>query len=160
MLHNSVVPDVSHESFSQSTHTPGMGQPLRRVIRKLRTDQMASITHTLSESGAAHSGKRSISTRKKVPSSVITSFDGKSAITNPPSPATSTSPIASSPSRGSIPPSTPGNLPIVNHLSTVIVPPVVELRRSLLCNRIFGDHSLYVSLGGSQVYPNTLFRAH
>lgn len=80
------------------------------MIKKLRTDQMAPITHTLSESGSAHTRKRSMSARKKVPSSVITSFEGKSSITNPPSPATSTSSIASSPSRGSIPPSTPGSV--------------------------------------------------
>jgi serine/threonine-protein kinase RIM15 len=80
------------------------------VIRKLRTDQMAPITHTLSESGAAHARKRSISAKKKVPSSLVTSFEGRSSITNPPSPATSTSSIASSPSRGSIPPSTPGSV--------------------------------------------------
>ncbi|KAH9966049.1 hypothetical protein BC827DRAFT_1181717 [Russula dissimulans] len=79
------------------------------MIRKLRTDQMAPITHTLSESGAAHTRKRSMSTKKKVPSSVVTSFEGKSS-TNPPSPATSTSSIASSPSRGSVPPSTPGSV--------------------------------------------------
>ncbi|KAI0251301.1 hypothetical protein BJV78DRAFT_1212358 [Lactifluus subvellereus] len=89
---------------------PVLKQANDDVIRKLRTDQMAPITHTLSESGSAHTRKRSMSTRKKVPSSVITSFDGKSAITNPPSPATSTSSIASSPSRGSIPPSTPGSI--------------------------------------------------
>jgi serine/threonine-protein kinase RIM15 len=89
---------------------PVLKQANDDVIRKLRTDQMAPITHTLSESGAVHSRKRSMSTRKKVPSSVTTSFDGKSAITNPPSPATSTSSIASSPSRSSIPPSTPGSV--------------------------------------------------
>ncbi|KAI9512254.1 hypothetical protein F5148DRAFT_1273870 [Russula earlei] len=80
------------------------------MIRKMRTDQMAPITHTLSESGAAHTRKRSMSVRKKVPSSVVTSFEGKSSITNPPSPATSTSSMASSPSRGSVPPSTPGSV--------------------------------------------------
>ncbi|KAI0304205.1 hypothetical protein BC826DRAFT_982051 [Russula brevipes] len=80
------------------------------MIRKLRTDQMAPITHTLSESGVAHTRKRSMSAKKKVPSSVVTSFEGKSSITNPPSPATSTSSIASSPSRGSLPPSTPGSV--------------------------------------------------
>lgn len=89
---------------------PVLKQANDDVIRKLRTDQMAPITHTLSESGAAHTRKRSMSTRKKVPTSVITSFEGKSAITNPPSPATSTSSIASSPSRGSVPPSTPGSI--------------------------------------------------
>ena len=89
---------------------PVLKQANDDVIRKLRTDQMAPITHTLSESGGAHSRKRSMSTRKKVPSSVVTSFEGKSAITNPPSPATSTSSVASSPSRGSVPPSTPGSI--------------------------------------------------
>ncbi len=80
------------------------------MIRKLRTDQMAPITHTLSESGGAHTRKRSMSVKKKVPSSVVTSFEGKPSITNPPSPATSCSSIASSPSRGSVPPSTPGSV--------------------------------------------------
>ncbi|KAH9045510.1 hypothetical protein EDB85DRAFT_2167702 [Lactarius pseudohatsudake] len=89
---------------------PVLKQANDDVIRKLRTDQMAPITHTLSESGGVHTRNRSMSTKKKVPSSVVTSFDGKSAMTNPPSPATSTSSIASSPSRGSVPPSTPGSV--------------------------------------------------
>ncbi|KAI9448137.1 hypothetical protein H4582DRAFT_1802206 [Lactarius indigo] len=93
---------------------PVLKQANDDVIRKLRTDQMAPITHTLSESGGVHTRKRSMSTKKKVPSSVVTSFDGKSAMTNPPSPATSTSSIASSPSRGSVPPSTPGS--VASHL--------------------------------------------
>ncbi|KAH8999215.1 hypothetical protein EDB92DRAFT_941458 [Lactarius akahatsu] len=89
---------------------PVLKQANDDVIRKLRTDQMAPITHTLSESGGVHTRNRSMSTKKKVPSSVVTSFDGKSAMTSPPSPATSTSSIASSPSRGSVPPSTPGSV--------------------------------------------------
>ncbi|KAI0307263.1 hypothetical protein B0F90DRAFT_1622303 [Multifurca ochricompacta] len=89
---------------------PVLKQANDDVIRKLRTDQMAPITHTLSESGVGHTRKRSMSAKKKVPSSVVTSFDAKSTITNPPSPATSTSSIASSPSRGSVPPSTPGSV--------------------------------------------------
>ncbi|KAI0068805.1 hypothetical protein BV25DRAFT_1791490 [Artomyces pyxidatus] len=88
---------------------PVLKQANDDMIRKLRTDQMAPITHTLSESNA-HSRKRSLSARKKAPSSVVTSFDSKSTTTNPPSPATSTSSIASSPSRGSLPPSTPGSV--------------------------------------------------
>lgn len=92
---------------------PVLKQANDDVIRKLRTDQMAPITHTLSDPAAtshSHTRKRSISTRnKKAPSNVVTSFDGK-PITSPPSPATSTSSIASSPSRGSIPPSTPGSV--------------------------------------------------
>lgn len=89
---------------------PVLKQANDDVIRKLRTDQMAPITHTLSDPAASsHTRKRSVSTRnKKAPSNVVTTFDGK-PITNPPSPATSTSSIASSPSRGSIPPSTPGS---------------------------------------------------
>ena len=93
---------------------PVLKQANDDVIRKLRTDQMAPITHTLSESGGVHTRNRSMSTKRKVPSSVVTSFDGKSAMTNPPSPATSTSSMASSPSRGSVPPSTPGS--VVGHI--------------------------------------------
>ncbi|TFY83938.1 hypothetical protein EWM64_g55 [Hericium alpestre] len=94
---------------------PVLKQANDDMIRKLRTDQMAPISHTLSEPTASHTRKRSISTRqKRTPTNVVTSFDSKSATTNPPSPATSTSSIASSPSRGSIPPSTPGSA--VSHI--------------------------------------------
>lgn len=95
-------------------NVPVLKQANDDVIRKLRTDQMAPITHTLSDPQATHSHtrKRSVSTRNKkaTPSAVVTSFnEGGKPITGPPSPATSTSSIASSPSRGSIPPSTPGS---------------------------------------------------
>ncbi|KAJ8523495.1 hypothetical protein ONZ45_g123 [Pleurotus djamor] len=79
------------------------------VIRKLKTDQMAPLTHTLSEPGM-HTRKRSVSQRFKKPPSVVTTSDNKVISPNPPSPATSTSSIASSPSRASITPSTPGSL--------------------------------------------------
>ncbi|KAI0030720.1 hypothetical protein K488DRAFT_53668 [Vararia minispora EC-137] len=92
---------------------PVLKQANDEVIRKLRTDQMAPITHTLSDSTVqAHARKRSTSTRKRAPANVVTALDGQSvgagkpALTSPPSPATSTSSIASSPSRG---PSTPGS---------------------------------------------------
>jgi hypothetical protein len=72
---------------------------------------MAPLTHSLSEPSAAsaHNRRRSISHRIKKPPSVVTSFDPKTIPTNPPSPATSTSSIASSPSRGTLPPSTPAS---------------------------------------------------
>ncbi|KAJ7684022.1 hypothetical protein B0H17DRAFT_1073288 [Mycena rosella] len=81
------------------------------VIRKLKTDQMAPLTHTLSEPAGPgfHSRKRSVSHRFKKPPSVVTTIDPKAMATNPPSPATSNSSIASSPSRTSLPPSTPGS---------------------------------------------------
>ncbi|EIN10300.1 hypothetical protein PUNSTDRAFT_50963 [Punctularia strigosozonata HHB-11173 SS5] len=87
---------------------PVLKQANDEVIRKLRTDQMAPIAHALSES-SAHSRRRSISHRVKKPPSVVTTFDPKSMPPNPPSPATSTSSVASSPSRASLPPSTPGS---------------------------------------------------
>ncbi len=80
------------------------------VIRKLKTDQMTPISHAFSEPGTAHQRKRSISQRLKKPPSVVTNIDPKFTANNPPSPATSTSSIASSPSQGSYPPMTPGGL--------------------------------------------------
>jgi len=99
--------DDDFGSFSFK-NLPVLKQANDDVIRKLRTDQLAPITHTLSEPVSLHSRRRSISNRVKKPSSVITTTDIpiKSSTTNPPSPATSTSSIASSPSRG---PPTPGS---------------------------------------------------
>ncbi|KAJ7765031.1 hypothetical protein DFH07DRAFT_811194 [Mycena maculata] len=89
---------------------PVLKQANDDVIRKLKTDQMTPLTHALSEpTGLQHSRKRSVSHRFKKPPSVVTTIDPKAMATNPPSPATSTSSIASSPSRTSLPPSTPGS---------------------------------------------------
>lgn len=88
---------------------PVLKQANDDVIRKLKTEQMAPLTHTLSEPAGVHSRKRSVSHRFKKPPSVVTTIDPKTMSTNPPSPATSTSSIASSPSRTSLPPSTPGS---------------------------------------------------
>ena len=80
---------------------PVLKQANDEVIRKLKTDQMAPISQTLVDTGA-HNRRRSLSQRmKKPPGNVITSNidTGKGSPTNPPSPATSTSSIASSPSR-------------------------------------------------------------
>jgi serine/threonine-protein kinase RIM15 len=83
------------------------------VIRKLKTDQMAPLTRALSESAGFHQRRRSLSQRVKKPPSVVTSVDPNKILpTNPPSPATSTSSIASSPSRTSLPPPTPGGISI------------------------------------------------
>ncbi|KAJ7929935.1 hypothetical protein B0H13DRAFT_1962539 [Mycena leptocephala] len=88
---------------------PVLKQANDDVIRKLKTDQMTPLTHALSEPAGFHSRKRSVSHRFKKPPSVVTTIDPKAMATNPPSPATSNSSIASSPSRTSLPPSTPGS---------------------------------------------------
>ena len=80
---------------------PVLKQANDEVIRKLKTDQMTPIPHSLVE-GGVHNRRRSLSQRmKKTPGNVVTtSIDtAKGSPTNPPSPATSTSSIASSPSR-------------------------------------------------------------
>ena len=88
---------------------PVLKQANDDVIRKLKTDQMAPMTHALTEPVEFHHRrKRSMSQRmKKPPPSVVTSIEGR-PLQGPPSPATSTSSIASSPSRTSLPPPTPG----------------------------------------------------
>lgn len=79
------------------------------VIRKLKTDQMAPLTQALSETSSyRHHRKRSMSQRIKKPPSVVTTVEPGRMPAGPPSPATSTSSIASSPSRTSLPPPTPG----------------------------------------------------
>ncbi|KDR83874.1 hypothetical protein GALMADRAFT_110858 [Galerina marginata CBS 339.88] len=78
------------------------------VIRKLKTDQMTPITHALTEPANFHQRKRSVSQRIKKPPSVVTTMEPRMPA-GPPSPATSTSSIASSPSRTSLPPPTPGS---------------------------------------------------
>lgn len=104
---NSTPSDDDFGSFSFK-NLPVLKQANDDVIRKLRTDQLAPLTHTLSEPTTLHSRRKSISNRIKKPSSVITTMENpsKPSTTNPPSPATSTSSIASSPSRG---PPTPGS---------------------------------------------------
>ena len=80
---------------------PVLKQANDEVIRKFKTDQMAPLTQGLVETGAQNR-RRSLSQRmKKPPGNVVTSnIDiSKGSPTNPPSPATSTSSIASSPSR-------------------------------------------------------------
>jgi serine/threonine-protein kinase RIM15 len=88
---------------------PVLKQANDDVIRKLKTDQLAPLPNALAEPIGFHSRKHSISQRHKKPPSVVTTMDTKTMSTNPPSPSTSASSMASSPSRSSVPPSTPGS---------------------------------------------------
>ncbi|KAF7332017.1 Serine/threonine protein [Mycena kentingensis (nom. inval.)] len=105
---NTPSSDGDFGSFSYKNY-PVLKQANDDVIRKLKTDQMAPLTHALTEPSGIHARKRSVSHRFKKPPSVVTTIDPKAMATNPPSPATSSSSIASSPSRTSLPPSTPGS---------------------------------------------------
>ncbi|KAL7282326.1 hypothetical protein ACG7TL_003796 [Trametes sanguinea] len=101
--------DDDFGSFSFK-NLPVLKQANEDMIRKMKTDQLAPLTHTLSEPSNMHSRRRSISNRvKKPPTNLVTPVDTKPPLplpTNPPSPATSTSSISSSVSRG---PPTPGS---------------------------------------------------
>jgi serine/threonine-protein kinase RIM15 len=88
---------------------PVLKQANDDVIRKLKTDQMVPLTHTLSEPTPTQSRRKSISQRIKKPPMVVTTLEHQATFTNPPSPATSTSSMASSPSWTSQPSSTPGS---------------------------------------------------
>ncbi|OJT13097.1 Serine/threonine-protein kinase cek1 [Trametes pubescens] len=102
--------DDDFGSFSFK-NLPVLKQANEDMIRKMKTDQLAPLTHALSEPSNMHSRRRSISNRvKKPPGSIVTPVDTTKPPlpipTNPPSPATSTSSISSSVSRG---PPTPGS---------------------------------------------------
>lgn len=103
-------PDEDFGSFSFK-NLPILKQANDDMIRKMKTDQMVPLTQTLSEPVSLHTRRKSVSTKvgmNKKPGIVTTVTDGpsKPSPTNPPSPATSTSSIASSMSRG---PPTPGS---------------------------------------------------
>ncbi|KAG9056277.1 hypothetical protein FS842_011166 [Serendipita sp. 407] len=87
---------------------PVLKQANDEVIKKLKSEQLSAVTHALGDAAAMHHRRRSISRRINKPAAVLTNFDTKS-MTSPPSPSTSVSSIASSPSRGSMGPSTPGS---------------------------------------------------
>ena len=103
--------DDDFGSFSFK-NLPVLKQANEDMIRKMKTDQLAPLTQTLSEPSNAHARRRSISNRTgfKKPASIVTPVDTTKPPlplpTNPPSPATSTSSISSSVSRG---PPTPGS---------------------------------------------------
>lgn len=83
-------------------NVPVLKQANDDVIRKLKTDQMAPISHALTEPILHHHRSRSVSQRIKKPPSVVTTMDPRIPA-GPPSPATSTSSMTSSPSRSSLP---------------------------------------------------------
>lgn len=87
---------------------PVLKQANDEVIKKLKSEQMTAVTHALGDAAVMHHRRRSISRKINKPSNVLTNFEPKGN-TNPPSPSTSVSSIASSPSRGSMGPSTPGS---------------------------------------------------
>lgn len=105
------VPSPASDDFGSFSfkNLPVLKQANDDVIRKLKTDQLAPIAHTLSDPASINTRRRSLSQRHKKPPSVVTAIDQKTISQGPPSPSTSTSSIASSPSRASIPPSTPGS---------------------------------------------------
>lgn len=105
------APSPASDDFGSFSfkNLPILKQANDDVIRKLKTDQLAPMTHTLSDPVGSHSRRKSTSQRFKKPPSVVTALDQKSFNQGPPSPSTSTSSIASSPSRASMPPSTPGS---------------------------------------------------
>ena len=105
---NASSPNTDDFGSFSFKNLPILKQANDDVIRKLKTDQLTPMSHALSESGGSHQRKRSVSQRLKKPPTVVTNLDPKLAVNNPPSPATSTSSIASSPSRSSLPPPTPG----------------------------------------------------
>ncbi|PCH41148.1 hypothetical protein WOLCODRAFT_24527 [Wolfiporia cocos MD-104 SS10] len=102
---NDSAPSPSDDfgSFSYK-NIPILKQANDDMIRKMKTDQMAPITHTLSEPVNLHTRRKSVSARMNIkkPAGVTISTDNvsKPSSTNPPSPATSTSSISSSLSRG------------------------------------------------------------
>ncbi|KAG5653034.1 hypothetical protein H0H81_002656 [Sphagnurus paluster] len=106
------IPTPGSDDFGSFSfkNLPVLKQANDDVIRKLKTDQMAPLTQALTEPALGiHQRRRSLSTRLKKPPSVVTTMDPKIVPTNPPSPSTSTSSVASSPSRASMPPPTPGS---------------------------------------------------
>jgi len=106
------APSPASDDFGSFSfkNLPVLKQANDDVIRKLKTDQLAPIAHTMSDPASISlTRKRSLSQRHKKPPSVVTTIDQKTISQGPPSPSTSTSSIASSPSRASMPPSTPGS---------------------------------------------------
>ena len=109
--HRDSAPSPASDDFGSFSfkNLPVLKQANDDMIRKLKTDQLGPLAHTLSDPATISTRKRSLSQRHKKPPSVVTTIDQKTISQGPPSPSTSTSSIASSPSRASIPPSTPGS---------------------------------------------------
>ncbi|KZT74282.1 hypothetical protein DAEQUDRAFT_761156 [Daedalea quercina L-15889] len=109
---DAAAPSPSDDDFGSFSfkNLPVLKQANDDMIRKMKTDQMVPLSQTLSEPANLHTRRKSVSARGSIkkPNSVTIATDGpsKPSLTNPPSPATSTSSIASSMSRG---PPTPGS---------------------------------------------------
>ncbi|TFY60575.1 hypothetical protein EVJ58_g5063 [Rhodofomes roseus] len=111
-LVDTAAPSPSDDDFGSFSfkNLPVLKQANDDMIRKMKTDQMAPLSQTLSEPANLHTRRKSVSAKVNIkkPTSVTIATDApsKPSPTNPPSPATSTSSIASSMSRG---PPTPGS---------------------------------------------------
>ena len=117
---NEVIDDIeSQDDFGAFNfkNLPVLKQANDDVIRKLRSDSMAPIGQTLEggQSMARRPRSLSIKLRDRARRKPSDSTQASSHLGGPPSPSTSTSSAASTPSRASIPPSTPGAMPIPSH---------------------------------------------
>jgi serine/threonine-protein kinase RIM15 len=120
------TPAINEFGTFNYKNLPVLKQANDEVIKKLKSEHMAAVTNALGDAAALHHRKRSMSRRINKPANVLTNFEMKVSArsshtaskvdtitqgsTNPPSPSTSVSSIASSPSRGSMGPSTPGSV--------------------------------------------------
>ena len=94
---------------------PVLKQANDDVIRKLRTDSMAPINQTLDGGFTMNKRPRSLSIKLGTKARRKASEAANAPFAGPPSPSTSTSSAASTPSRASVPPSTPGSSIIQNN---------------------------------------------
>ena len=94
---------------------PVLKQANDDVIRKLRTDSMAPIGQTLDGGFTMNRRPRSLSIKLGTRGRRKASDSAQSHLVGPPSPSTSVSSAASTPSRASIPPSTPGSMTVPSH---------------------------------------------
>ena len=109
---NEVIEDIqAQDDFGafDFRNLPVLKQANDDVIRKLRVDSMVPLSQTL-EGATPARRPRSLSTKLR-DRSTRKSSDNTSG--GPPSPSTSTSSAASTPSRASVPPSTPGVNPVM-----------------------------------------------
>lgn len=94
---------------------PVLKQANDDVIRRLRTDSMAPIGQTLDGAFTMNKRPRSLSIKLGTRGRRKASDSTHSHLAGPPSPSTSTSSAASTPSRASIQPSTPGSMVVPNN---------------------------------------------
>lgn len=116
---SAIIDDIeSQDDFGTFNfkNLPVLKQANDDVIRKLRTDSLVPIGQTLEAGVPANRRPRSLSIKMRGNGRRKASDSAHSHIAGgPPSPSTSTSSAASTPSRASIPPSTPGSILIPGH---------------------------------------------